>query len=104
MNDLVEYQLTNGGSIFIEVEESQAIGGRPVSMGGQIMQTAKEIVNVYMPLIDFAKDFRDKVKDAIVDADEINLEFGAKIGADVGCIIAKSQVEANFKVSITWKK
>jgi hypothetical protein len=106
MNNLVEYQLSDGGSIFIEVEENNntLMGGQPVSMGGQIIRSANEMLNLYAPLVNFAKDFKEKVKDTISDADSITLEFGAKIGADIGCIIAKSQVEANFKVSISWKK
>jgi NTP-dependent ternary system trypsin peptidase co-occuring protein len=36
--------------------------------------------------------------------DEIAIEFGVKLSADVGAIIARTGGEANFKISLRWQK
>jgi hypothetical protein len=36
--------------------------------------------------------------------DEVAVEFGVKMNAQAGAIIAKASSEANFKINVTWKK
>ncbi len=36
--------------------------------------------------------------------DEVAVEFGVKMSAESGAIIAKLAGEANFKINLTWKK
>jgi len=36
--------------------------------------------------------------------DEVAVEFGVKMSAETGAIIAKASGEANFKINIMWKK
>ena len=36
--------------------------------------------------------------------DEVEVEFGVKMSAEPGAIIAKASTEANFKINLTWKK
>jgi len=36
--------------------------------------------------------------------DEVAVEFGVKMNAETGAIIAKASTEANFKINLTWKK
>lgn len=47
-----------------------------------------------------------KVIDAVRDSgpDEIEIEFGLKVGADSNVIIAKGTSEVNFAVRLTWKR
>ena len=36
--------------------------------------------------------------------DEVAVEFGVKMSAESGAIIAKASGEANFKINLVWKK
>jgi len=36
--------------------------------------------------------------------DEVAVEFGVKMSAESGAIIAKASGEANFKINLTWKR
>ncbi|NRB65617.1 MAG: hypothetical protein HRU40_21805, partial [Saprospiraceae bacterium] len=36
--------------------------------------------------------------------DNVSVEFGIKISGKVGAIIASTQTEANFKVTLSWQK
>ena len=36
--------------------------------------------------------------------DEMDVEFGLKVGGEAGVFVAKSSLEANFKIKLKWAK
>jgi hypothetical protein len=104
MNQLMKYRLPDGEYIYIESQDNFLYGTNPVGIGDKVINTANEMVEMCDSLTRFVKEIRDRIRKELHEADEITLEFGIKIGAEVGLIIAKSQVESNFNVTISWKK
>ena len=45
-----------------------------------------------------------KLRSAEHAPDEIQMEFGLKLGGEAGLIFAKGTAEANFAVTVTWAK
>ena len=45
-----------------------------------------------------------KVQSLASSMDEVNVEFALKMSAEAGIVLAAGGVEANFKVSLKWKK
>jgi hypothetical protein len=44
------------------------------------------------------------VKKQLAEAEQVTVEFGLKVTAGAGLIVAKAAFEGNFKVSVVWKK
>lgn len=54
------------------------------------------------PAVHGAKEVLDAVKDA--GPDEVEINFGIKVSGDANWFIARAATEANFDVTLTWKR
>jgi hypothetical protein len=46
----------------------------------------------------------DVMRSGVEAPDEVVVEFGVQLSAEAGAIIAASGVQANFKVTLTWRR
>jgi hypothetical protein len=104
---LVEYKLDQGEAIFIEVEETESERSRtPVSRGiesGVPEKATKEFDQALDAIKPVADSIVQKLKSLSSKPDSIGVEFGVKMNAQAGAFIAATSVEANFKVTLSWK-
>ena len=105
MERIQRYNLTNGGTVDIEIEEVKKKGGGAVGTG--VGKKIKESTENFKDVLDVIPSLTEDIHSSIIakqsTASEVQVEFGFKFGVDMGIIIAKSSAEANFKVSIKWK-
>jgi len=103
MKSLIEYPLADGGSILVEVEQSEAEGvvrvARPGEIAVKASKTFEEAFDSIKPAI---TSLMSRLKELNTPG-QIGIEFGIKLGAKAGAIFTSADVEANFKVSLTWK-
>ncbi|MBT1687117.1 CU044_2847 family protein [Dawidia soli] len=102
MAEYIQYTLEDGSSILIETTTTHP-GGGPVGVEEQVKKSFKGLRETLTPLAHFAAELKNTVTQKLPQPEEVCLEFGAKIAGDVGIIIAKSQVEANIKITLKWK-
>jgi hypothetical protein len=102
---LVEYKLDQGGSILIEVEEMESEKVRtPVSRSSGVPEEAtKEFEKALDDIRPVADIIIQKLNNLSSKPDSVGVEFGIKMNAQTGAIIAATGVEANFKVTLSWK-
>ncbi len=101
MKNILEFEL-DGQLICIQgAEEAES---RLRSSRGDEDETPvpRELRGVFAKIAPVGNALLDSLKD-INTPDEINLEFGVKLGGKTGIIFAAAETEATFKVSITWK-
>ena len=105
MRRLVEFEIAEGETILVEVDEPEE---------GSLVQAAKPGEMIVQAQISFSEAL-DKMKPAInlviqklkgiTDRpDEIAVEFGLKVGAQAGVVLAAAGIEANYKVTLKWVK
>jgi hypothetical protein len=94
---------TNGGNIIIEAYDDMPHAG-PVSRRGAIEETGKSLQEAFVQLGQIIQPLKNHVKAQLEDAEQVVVEFGVKITAGAGVVIARSEIEGNFKIAITWKK
>lgn len=105
MKHLVEFPLEDRTSILVEIDEPE-IGNmvrsaRPSETIVKAQKTFEEAMEKVKPAAAaIIAKFRS-LHDAL---DEIEVEFGLKLGADAGAFIASAGVKANYKVTLKWKK
>jgi len=105
MKQLVEFPLEDGGSILVEVETPETAGMVPASRGGEVVAKAQQTFEAALEKVRPAAGAIIAKLRALHDPpDEIEVEFGLKMSAEAGAIVAAAGVEANYKVTLTWKR
>ena len=107
MKKLVEFPLEDGGAMMVEVDEPEHAGRTlGVSRGGE--KTVEKANQSFESALDKVKPTANavisKLRDLVDPPDEISVEFGLKLGAETGAILASAAIEANYKVTLTWQK
>ena len=106
MKKLVEFPLKDGsGSVVVEIDEPGAESGlerasRSGEIAGKATQTFEEALSQIRPV---ATAVIQELRSIAEPPDEIGVEFGITMNAKAGAFVASAGVEANFKVSLSWK-
>jgi hypothetical protein len=106
MKQLVEFPLDHGGSVLIEVNDPAA---GPVMRGLKdsavlVEQADKTFESATAAITPAARSLLSRLRSIEEAPDEISIEFGVQLSAQTGAFIASVAAEANFKVSVTWRR
>ena len=108
MTDYIETQTKNGFIVLIEVSEDGkgAAGfGRPAASRDVSSETAKDAYNQTLATIRAcANGVIDTLQGLEAQPSNASIEFGIKIDAKAGAMVAKSLGEGQFKVALSWKQ
>jgi hypothetical protein len=104
MKQLVEFPLQAGGSLLVETEHSsREEGPTRVARGSYLIERAKldfeEAIGRLRPA---AEQLIGQLRDLSLSPDQITIEFGIKLSAEAGAIIAAVSAEGNYKVTLAW--
>ena len=98
---LVEFPVAGGGTLLVEVDDPQ-IGTRPVARG--TAEKAKESFEAAVAQVrPGVEALMAQLRDLSPRPEQVGLEFGIKFTAGADALIAKTSVEGNVKVTLTWK-
>jgi hypothetical protein len=107
MPRLLEFPLKDSlALVTVEVEDELRMAGEErAGRGGRVVERAKqtfeEALETVKPVI---AAVAAKFQDAASTVGEVSVEFGVRMSGETGIVLTKVGVEANFKVSLTWKK
>jgi Trypsin-co-occurring domain 1 len=112
MSRLVEFPLEAGGSVVVEVEEFRAEGDavvrrglgsstRPTEVVSRASETLESAFGRIQPM---ASAMVMRLRGLVEAPDEIEIEFGVQLSAEIGAIVAHTAGEANFRVRLHWKR
>ena len=109
MKRLIEFQLADGDKIYVEVEETGEGGMVPASRGGRsVTDKADKARKTFEDALDkirpAAATIIGKLRDLHDPPDEIEVEFGLKMNAEFGAVVAATGMEANYKVTLKWER
>lgn len=103
MAHLVEFELDDGGSVLVEVQETGGLVTR--GGGGLVQERAAESFERAIGKIQPAADaLLASLRDLAQRPDEINVEFGVNFSAEAGAFIGNLGAAANFRVALTWHR
>lgn len=105
MKHLVEFPLEDGTTILVEVDDSETgsvvRSGRVGDAIAKSQKTFEEAMDKVKPA---ASAIIAKIRSLHDTPDEVEVEFGLKMSADAGAFVASAGIEANYKVTLKWKK
>ena len=99
MKQLVEYELEQGGSIFVEVEAPE---GGFIARPGETQKSDYKFEAVLANIKPAAQALLNTIRE--LETDEIQLEFGLKFNLKAGIVFASADTETAFKVALKWKR
>ncbi|WP_306336472.1 CU044_2847 family protein [Streptomyces sp. KL118A] len=105
MNELIRWE-SDEGPVVVEVD-SRDPGFRSVSRRGDAGgihevegRFESALNNVRGAAMSALRTFRDRA----LDPDTIELEFGVKLSAEAGAVIARTATEGHLTVKLTWAR
>jgi hypothetical protein len=104
---LVEFSLDQGGSVLVEVDEPpgapvmRGLGKDRSSVVEEAGQTFEDATAAVTPA---ARSLIARLRAIDDPPDEVGIEFGVRLSAQTGAFIASVAADANFKVSMTWRR
>ncbi|BAY87688.1 hypothetical protein NIES267_72120 (plasmid) [Calothrix parasitica NIES-267] len=104
MKHIIEFPLDDGDSVLIEVDEAASTDDR-ISIGEQVSQTAQQSFESALEKVKPVADtIMSKVRNLNDPADEVEVQFGIKMSAELGAVIASGNAEVNYQINLKWKK
>jgi hypothetical protein len=108
MTRLAKFVLSDGSSIVAEVDDEPIESSR-VMRGGiassEIVVKANESFESALDRVRWAAEgLLDRLTSLASPPDEVKVEFGVKLNAETGAVIAKAATEANFKINLKWTR
>ena len=99
---LVEFPVAGGsGTLLVEVDDPQ-VGTRPVARN--TAEKAKESFEAAVAQVKPGVEaLMAQLRDLSAKPEQVSLEFGIKFTAGADALIAKTSLEGNFKITLTWK-
>jgi hypothetical protein len=106
MKRLVEFPLADGGSLLVEIDELDTQRGTgPVSrLDDKIKQASLTFEEALSKVRPAAEGIIAKMRSLSEPPDEVSVKFGLKLSAEAGAFLAAAGAEANYEVSLTWKR
>ncbi|MBN1955413.1 MAG: hypothetical protein JW900_10230 [Anaerolineae bacterium] len=107
MKRLVEFALEDGETILVEVETAEMGGLVPASRGPGEAEKSE------LPFAAALGKMKPAVSAVVASMqalarqdrpDEMQVEFGLKMSAQAGAVVAAGDVEANYRVRLIWRR
>jgi hypothetical protein len=100
VSQVVEFPLEGGGTVRVEVEPEDGVApaGRMVTIAQQSLHKALD------PIRPIAESVLEKLRDLSQSPDRVSVEFGVKLSAETGLVVARGTTEANFTVCVEWNR
>jgi hypothetical protein len=107
LKQLVEFRLDEGGSVLVEVDEPPAgptMRGLGKDRSTLVEQADKTFEDATAAVTPAARSLIARLRSIDDPPDEVGVEFGVQLSAQTGAFIASVAAEANFRVSMTWRR
>lgn len=105
MKKLVEFPLEDGRTVIIEVNDPQPEGTNERASLGEVSARATKTLETALEQVTPAAEAILKRFSGLSQLpDEIEVEFGLKVNAEIGAFVASGSVEANYVVKLKWSR
>ena len=109
MVKLVEFELEDGSSMYVEVDEKLPTADQP-QVPGLVSSKKEEIKKTTYQTLQkslsgikaIGNSIIEKVKEFNEPADEVEVKLGLKMNADFQFVIAKGTGEVNYEITLKW--
>lgn len=103
MSEIVRFESAEG-QLLVEVDDARRMGLERVS-GGKAGEKIVDAAESFEEAVDSVLKHAQKVLESLekLKPDGAEIEFGIKLTAQAGALLAKAGGEANFNVKLSWE-
>ena len=108
MPQLVQFPLEDGGSVLVQVdgghsdrEVTRGWGERDQRVVERAQQSFERAVDRVQPAVE---GLLRQLRSLTETPEQVQVEFGVQLSAEVGAFVAGASSSGNFKVSMTWAR
>ncbi|WP_460065229.1 CU044_2847 family protein [Streptomyces sp. YKOK-I1] len=102
MDGLVEFRTDDGAVVSVEAAADRRPGSRLVARGDGTVQAARTFEDALEGVRAAAESALRVFRDGTLRPDAVEIEFGVKLSAETGAIIAKGTAEGHLVVKLAW--
>lgn len=102
MRYLVEYPLEGGGSVAVEADDATRGAVRGWNREEATMRASETLERAIDRVRPAAEAVLASFRGAAHQPDDIEIEFGIALTAEAGAVIARTQGEVHFRVTVRW--
>ncbi len=101
----MEVPLADGHSVVVEVDRREVPGelvlatSKPYEVAARAAETLEQTLAKVKPAVCSLSEWAKSA-----GPDECCVEFGLKLGGEMGVVVAKGTADVHFVVKLTWKK
>lgn len=104
MTRLVEFQ-SSGGKFLVEEDDTAPTGEVRISTGGVLAEQAGETLEDALgKLRPMAETVVSQMQSLALRPDEVSVEFGVKLSAQAGIVLAKAAAEGHLTIKLGWQR
>ncbi|CAA9551796.1 MAG: hypothetical protein AVDCRST_MAG73-2872 [uncultured Thermomicrobiales bacterium] len=105
MKHLIAFPTDDGGTVVVEVEEEPAPGMVRAARPGEVAERAGQTFAAALDTVRLAAETIVAKLGALSEQpNETTVQFGIKLSAQAGALIASTDAEANFAVTLKWTR
>lgn len=101
MDGLVEFKTDDGALVVVEAADDES-GSRLVARDDGAVQATRTFEGALEGVRAAAQSALRVFRDGSLRPDSVEIEFGVKLSAEAGALIAKSSVEGHLVVKLSW--
>lgn len=101
--ELVQFILPDGSSLLVEVDDQEPGIQRASRVDDFIVQAKQSLDGAMEHIRAMATVTLTKLHDLPHRPDDIEVEFGVRLNAEAGAVIAKTQAEGHLKIKLAWR-
>ena len=100
---LVRFELEDGGAVLIEADEEESGIEQAARGDGFVLQATASFDAAMEGVQSAANAAVRKLRRVAQVPDELEIQFGIRLNAQAGAVIAKTGVEGHLQVRATWR-
>ncbi|KAF2413332.1 hypothetical protein B1729_10295 [Microbacterium sp. B35-04] len=104
MAEVVGFAMVGGeGEVYVEVKDDD-VGVARASRGGELLHSAVDVGAALGKVEEFTTGVLERFRSLPRPPDSVDLEFGIKLSAAAGVVIAQTGAEGHLTVKLSWTK
>jgi hypothetical protein len=103
MNELLRFPTADGTYVIVEAD-AQEPGVQRASRHGGIVDVKRRFEDSLADVRNAAASALAVFRDGVLRPDSVEIEFGVRLNAEAGAVVAKTAVEGHFVIKLAWEK
>jgi hypothetical protein len=104
MAELLRFELDSGGAVLVEVADDEPGIEQAARVDELVVKARVSLEDALDQVRAFANATLGKVQDLVQQPEQIEVEFGIRLNAEAGAVIARTQAEGHLQVKLTWTR